>query len=117
MFFPLWGLMFAAIGLTMILSPLFAAWAAGRVYYVVTERRAIIFEKVLKLRVRSFSPASVAAYERVSSSGAGGSIIFQRITERGGKGATKVTEIGFIGLSDYASAEQALKNMVARGVA
>ena len=35
-FFPLWGLMFVLFGLTMLLSPLWAAWTAGSVYYVVT---------------------------------------------------------------------------------
>ena len=48
-FFPLWGLMFVGIGLFMLLSPLFAAWRAKNVYYVVTERRAVIFEKFVKL--------------------------------------------------------------------
>jgi hypothetical protein len=51
-FFPLWGLMFVLFGLSMLLSPLWAAWTAGSVYYVVTERRAIIFEKKLELNIR-----------------------------------------------------------------
>ena len=83
--FPLWGLMFVLFGLAMLLSPLWAAWTAGSVYYVVTERRAIIFEKRLKLNIQSFSRSSVAGYERVSSGGAGGSIIFQRIVDGRGR--------------------------------
>src|SRR2546423_1237448 len=43
--FPLWGLMFVLFGMSMLLSPLWIAWTARNVYYVVTERRAIIFEK------------------------------------------------------------------------
>jgi|ERR1700683_1657659 len=111
-FFPLWGLMFVLVGLSMLLSPLWAAWTAGSVYYVVTERRAIIFEKRLKLKIQSFSRSSVARYERVSSGGPGGSIIFQRIVDRSGWG-NRVKEIGFIGLSEYAGAEQALNKLVA----
>ena len=111
-FFPLWGLIFVAVGLAMLLSPFYGAWAASSVFYVVTEQRAIIFEKPLKLKIQSFRPPSIAGYERVSRGGAGGNIIFQRIAERGSRG-TKVTEIGFIGLTDYASAEQALNKLVA----
>lgn len=112
-FFPLWGLMFVAFGLSMLLSPFWAAWAASSVYYVVTERRAIIFEKPFRLRVRSFPASAIAGYERVSSGGPGGNIIFQRIAERGGRG-TRVKEIGFIGLSDYSGAEQAINKIVSR---
>jgi hypothetical protein len=54
-----------------------------------------------------------ARNKRVSRGGAGGSIIFQRVTERSGRG-TRVKEIGFIGLPEYASAEQALNKLVAR---
>lgn len=111
-FFPLWGVMFIFFGLTMLLSPLWAAWMAGSVYYVVTERRAVIFEKNLKLKIQSFPRSSVSGYERVSSGGAGGSIIFQRVTERSVRGA-RVKEIGFLGLPEYAGAEQALNKLVA----
>lgn len=113
-FFPLWGLMFVAFGLSMLLSPLYAAWAAGNIYYVVTERRAIIFEKAFRLKVQSFTKASVAGYERVSSGGRGGNIIFQRVSVRSGRGM-RVTEIGFIGLPDFAGAEQALNRLVGGG--
>ena len=115
-FFPLWGLMFVLVGLSMLLSPLWAAWTAGSVYYVVTERRAIIFEKKLKLNIQSFSRSAVSGYERVSSGGAGGNIIFQRVADRSGRG-TRVKEIGFIGLPEYAAAEHALNELVASGVA
>jgi hypothetical protein len=54
--------------------------------------------------------------KRVSSGGAGGSIIFHRIADRNGRG-TRVREIGFIGLPEYAGAEQALRKLVESGVA
>jgi hypothetical protein len=115
-FFPLWGLLFVLFGLSMLLSPLWAAWTAGNVYYVVTERRAVIFEKKFKLNIQSFPRLSVVGYDRVSSGGASGSIIFQRIANRSVRG-TRIKEIGFIGLPDYAGAEQALNKLVANGTA
>src|ERR1700722_20373340 len=69
LFFPLWGLMFVGIGLAMLASPLFAAFAARNVYYVVTERRAVIFEKPLRLSIRSFDRFSLGGFERVSGGG------------------------------------------------
>jgi len=107
-----WGVVVILVLLSMLLSPLWAAWMAGGVYYVVTERRAIIFEKHLEVRIQSFPRSSLSGYECFSNSGAGGSIIFQRVTERFGRG-TRVKEIGFIGLPEYEGAEQALKTLVA----
>jgi hypothetical protein len=114
-FFPLWGLMFVGIGLTMLVSPFFAAWTAKNAYYVVTERRAIIFEKAFKLKIRSFTPSAIANYERVSDGGPGGNIIFQRIASYGR--GRRVTEIGFMGLPDFAAAERALNTLRANLVA
>jgi hypothetical protein len=42
--------------------------------------------------------------------------IFQRIADRSGRG-TRMKEIGFIGLPEYAGAEQALNKLVASDVA
>lgn len=113
-FFPLWGLMFVVAGLSMLLSPLWAAWAAGSAYYVVTERRAVIFERKFRLSIRSFPRSAVAGYERVSRGGRGGNIVFQRILTSSGK-SSKVREIGFIGLPDFAAAERALDKLIADG--
>ena len=110
-FGTLWGLMFVTAGISMLVSPLWFAWVARNVYYVVTERRALIFERAIKLKIQSFTAASVASYERVSSGGLGGSIIFQRIEEKSGRGR-RVTEIGFVGLREYAGAARALDALV-----
>ena len=112
----LWGLMFVGFGLSMLLSPLWAAWTATNVYYVVTDRRAVIFEKPFRLKIQSFPPSAVATYERVSNGGLGGNIIFQRISEGSGRG-TRIREIGFVGVKEYASAVRALDELVSRGVA
>jgi hypothetical protein len=110
-FFPLWGLMFVGFGLSMLLSPLIAAHAAANVYYAVTERRAIIFEKRFRLRIRSFPASAVANYERSSAGGRSGKIVFSKGMEPGRRG-TWPQETGFIGLADYAPAEQALNKLL-----
>src|SRR5260370_4184672 len=110
-FFVLWGCMFILIGLCILLSPVFALWKAGRVFYVVTERSAIIFEKTWSLKIQSFDASGFGGFERVSRGERDGDILFQRTIERRGKG-TCVTEVGFLGLRDYAEVEQALKSMM-----
>ena len=113
-FFPLWGLMFVGFGLAMLLTPFFTAWRARQVYYVVTTRRAIIFARPWRLRIRSFNPAGLAAFERISHGGARVSIVFQREIERRGRGP-RTREIGFIGLADFAGAEKALIRLTSSG--
>ena len=110
-FFPLWGCMFIVIGLCILLSPIFAMWKAGRVFYVVTDRNVLIFEKIWSLKIQSFDASGFGGFERVSSGESSGDILFQRNIERRGKG-TRVTEVGFLGLQDFAPAEQALRRMM-----
>jgi hypothetical protein len=110
-FFVLWGCMFIVIGLCILLSPVFALWKARRVFYVMTERSAIIFEKTWSLKIQSFDASGFGGFERVSRGDREGDILFQRTIERRGKG-TRVTEIGFLGLQDFAEAERALRSMM-----
>jgi hypothetical protein len=112
-FFILWGLMFVGFGLSMLLAPVFAMLKAERVAYVVTERRAIIFEKIWRIKIRSFESAALNGFERQSRGGSAGDIIFQRSIERRGRGTTTV-EVGFLGLADFAPAEGALRAVLER---
>lgn len=105
------GCMFIFFGLSMLLSPLFALWKAGRVFYVVTERSAIIFEHVWSLKIHSFDASALHGFERVSRGNRDGHVIFQRTIERRSK-STRVAEAGFFGLRDYAGAERALRSMM-----
>jgi hypothetical protein len=109
-FFVLWGCMFIAAGLGLMCSPLYRLWKARRVFYAVTEHGALIFERAPWLRVHSFDRSGVAGFERVTR-GRSGDVIFQRRIERRGRG-TRVTEVGFIAVRDYAAAEQALRRMI-----
>lgn len=115
-FFLLWGLMFVGFGLSMLLRPLWAAWTARSVLYVVTGQRAIIFEKPLFLKIRSFSPFVVSGYERVSHGGQSGDLIFMQVQRRGGKGRTYTVDVGFLGLTDCSIAEGAIKQMLSLAV-
>lgn len=103
--------MFIIVGLWILLSPFFTLWKAGRVFYVVTERSAIIFERTWSLKIQSFDVSGFGGFERVSHGERGGDVLFQRTIEHRSNN-TRITEVGFIGLRDYAEAEQALRSMM-----
>jgi len=54
--FPLFGVPFILIGLGLFFSPLWAYRKARRTVYVITDRRAILFEGGWSTTVRSFPP-------------------------------------------------------------
>lgn len=109
--FILWGCMFIIVGLWILLSPFFTLWKAGRVFYVVTEQGALIFERTWSLKIQSFDASGFGGFERVSHGERGGDVLFQRTIEHRGNN-TRITEVGFIGLRDYSEAEQALRSMM-----
>ena len=110
-FFQLWGLMFVAVGVGMLLSPLFAGVKAGRVYYVLTEKRALIFEKLLTTKITAIHRDALRGFERVSYDGKEGDIVFRRTVTGYGKGRREQI-VGFLGLTSYAEAEAALYGLL-----
>lgn len=110
LFFVLWGSMFILIGLSMVLSPLYKAWHAPWIWYVVGERRALIVERTWQTRIASYPAAAVAQFERHSATDGSGKLVFER--RQSGRRQSQVTEIGFLGLAEVAPAERALKEMI-----
>jgi len=109
--FFLWGCMFIILGCWILSSPFLALWRARRVFYVVTERGALIFNCTWSLKIQSFDVSGFGGFERVSHGGRGGDVLFQRTIEGEGKN-TRITEVGFLGLRDFSEAEQALRQMM-----
>ena len=110
-FFILWGLMFVAIGLGLILSPVFAALKAERVYYVLTNKRAVIFEKLLTLKITSLERESLVGFERASYGDQQGDIVFRRTVIGTGKGRREQV-VGFLGLDSFQEVEASLRKLL-----
>lgn len=110
--FPLFGIPFILVGLAMLLSPLFAALEGRGTWYVITEKRVVIFCKKWSIEVRSFPALGFLGYERISNARGEGSIVLQRNYESGPKGRIKEKEHGLIAISDTAGAERALNQML-----
>ncbi len=106
-----WGLMFVGVGLSLVLSPICKAWMAKRTLYVVTDARAVIYERALETRIASFPRSAISSFERHSAADGSGNLVFLRTIERGSR-RSKVTEIGFLGLTDVGPAERALRELL-----
>ena len=78
LFFPLWGLMFVAFGLSMLLRPLWSALRARSTVYAITDLRALIISGTRSRRVESFEPSSLGNIERTERSDGSGNIILRR---------------------------------------
>jgi hypothetical protein len=109
--FPLFGLPFVLIGLAMLASPLFLYRKAKRTYYIITDRRALIFEDGATVKIQSFGPQQLQNIERVQSPDGSGSLIFtEQVARRNGRGL----KIGFLGIKDVQQAEALLMDLVAK---
>jgi hypothetical protein len=113
-FFPLWGLMFVAIGLWMLSTPLRAAFRAGSTIYAITSERLLIIEGAKSHRVTSFTPADVQQIERTDRGGGWGDVVFRKEIPQSRRGISfngnwNATRIGFFGVSDVRRVESAVR--------
>jgi hypothetical protein len=63
--FPLFGLTFVAVGLALLLSPLWNIWQGRSTVYGLTSERAIILTQWPRRRVQSIEFREMSAIERV----------------------------------------------------
>jgi hypothetical protein len=104
--FPLFGVPFILIGVGMLTSPFWMRRSARRTAYVLTDRRAIVFQGGLRsIAVRSFEPESLTDLERRQFADGSGDLIFARDVRTGAKGRTNVTEVGFLAIPDVKAVE------------
>jgi len=110
-FFTLWGLMFVGFGLAMLLAPLLACFKAERVYYVLTDKRAVIFEKLFTTKIVSIHRDALPGFERVSYGDAQGDLVFRRTITGSGK-RRREEVVGFLGLATVREAEASLMRLL-----
>ena len=103
-FIALWGLMFVAIGITMLVAPVLAGIKAERMYYVLTDKRAIIFEKLFTTKITSIHHEALSGFERVSYDDKQGDLVFRRTITGSGK-SRREEIVGFLGLASFREAE------------
>jgi hypothetical protein len=112
-FFCLWGIPFVVVGLGMLLSPARGAWRARRTAYLITNRRAVVFEGGWSTTIRSYGPAQLKQIHRKQRADGGGDIIFEREAQTGHRGRIVYTDIGFMGLEEVQTPSELLQNLAA----
>jgi hypothetical protein len=109
--FICFGLLILLVAFCQLITALVPVLLPGRLFYVITTQRAIIFEKTWNQRIHSFDATTLRGFERVSHGGRSGDIIFKSIVERSGRAASSL-ECGFLGLASFVEPEALLKRIV-----
>ena len=109
--FIVFGLIILLVAFCQLVTALVPVLLPGRLFYVITPQRAIIFEKTWNQSIHSFPVASLQGFERISRGGRSGDIIFKRTVQRQRRGAN-VIECGFLGLQSFAEPEALLRGLV-----
>jgi hypothetical protein len=80
--FPLFGLPFVLVGIAMLMSPVWMRRIYRGTYYVITNRRAIVFQKGFAMTTRSFAPEQLQALSKRQRADGSGDIIFNVLLEQ-----------------------------------
>jgi hypothetical protein len=110
MVFPLFGIPFIAVGLGLVLSPLWAGYRARRLIYAISDRRAIIGDFSRTAKIRSWPHTDLDNLQRDENSDGSGNVLFASSLVRQKNGVAVVRE-GFVGIGDARRIEHELMNL------
>jgi hypothetical protein len=112
-FFPLFGLPFVLVGFGMLSSPLWAYRKLLKTVYVITNRRAILFEGGWTTTVRSYRPDQLKdAYRKERRNGVGDVVLGQRVWTDSDSGRQSV-DVGFMNVRDAKRVERLIQELAA----
>jgi hypothetical protein len=110
--FSLFGLPFVFIGFGMLSSPFWMLRKAWRTVYVITDRRAILFEGGFRgVGIRSFGPERLSDLRRKQRADGSGDVIFERHVRYDSDGDRRSTDIGFFGVENVKAVEDRLRQL------
>ncbi|MGE3317569.1 MAG: hypothetical protein AB7O26_20860 [Planctomycetaceae bacterium] len=97
--FPLFGLPFVLVGLGMLSAPFWKLRNSRSSVYLITDRRAVIFEGLFKSHaIRSFEPSQLRRLARRQNQDGSGDIIFEERFSHMDDGQARAQDVGFHGL-------------------
>lgn len=114
-FFPLFGIPFVLIGFGMLSAPLWIAKKARRTVYVLTDRRAILFDGGWSTTIRSFGPERLTDLRRVQRPDGSGDLIFEKSLSYDSDGDKRSTDIGFLAIPDVKDVEDRVRRIAGTG--
>jgi hypothetical protein len=110
-FFFLFGLPFVLVGFGMLSSPLWTYRKAMRTVYVITDRRAIIFEGGRGMTIRSYPPRKLQNIYRRQNKNGSGDVVIEVNAWRDSDGDRKSEQLGFLRVRNAKQAETLLKTL------
>ena len=119
-FFPLFGVPFILIGLGMFSAPWWMRRRMRRTIYLVTNRRAIIFQRGFSITTRSFTPEQVQSLTKRVRADGSGDIIFTGVvpvSAVNAGNAAAFTQMGFFGIPDVKAVESLLLKLTGKSSA
>lgn len=108
-FFPLFGIPFILIGFGMLSSPFWMAWKAKKTAYVLTDRRAIIFDGGWSTTVRSFGPERLPDLMRSQRRDGSGDLILEKKISYNNQGGNRPIDIGFLAIPNVKEVEERVR--------
>jgi hypothetical protein len=86
----------------------------GSIFWVLTNRRAIIFKAGWRgaTTVRSFAPEGLTDIQRKQFADGTGNLVFTRDVRRDSDGDRRSTEVGFVAIHDVKKVEEMVRNLV-----
>lgn len=101
----LFHVLFVAYGLALLLSPPWEYWRGLRTLYLVTDRRVVVLDGVVRDSVTSYRPEDIGALDLRPGRGGRGSIVLRR--EQPATATTPYRDqIGLFALADVREAER-----------
>ena len=111
LFMPFIMGLFLFIGFSCLLAPLCAKKVSLKTVYIITDRRAISFEGVRTVTIRSYLPSQLKNIYRQEKKDGSGNIILTIYYIKDSDGDERKEYIGFMDIQDPKGAEKYLKEL------
>lgn len=109
--FPLFGLLFVAVGAGLVLSPFWGYAVGVGTVYAITDQRLMVLRKFPRYSVESYEPEDIGRITRTEGSGGRGDVIFREEMRRGSRGRTRTHRIGFFGVPHVRRVEDEVRKL------
>ncbi len=109
--FSSFGIPFVLIGFAMLSSPIWMRRKMKNTVYMVTDRRAVVFEKGWNLKVTTYLPDQIQQMTRRERSNGLGDVIFASKAWRDSDGDRRTQELGFFNICNPKAVEQLIKRL------
>lgn len=110
-FFALFGVPFLLVGFAMLYTPFWGWYMAFQKVYIITDKRAIVFEGTGTTTIRSFTPAQLThVYRREKNDGTGDVVISMR-SWQDSDGDEQKEDVSFMDIQNPKQVERMLKDL------